>query len=288
MESRSQNLYYIVRRVDKLGTRPPRELNQPRVEKCTTGSATSSEKRSDGNHAQGDLPAGPSRATSTKKKEKDKRQKWSKEDYKEVMYAFYMSLEKSAGNRTENTFSIWRSRNHNVRMNLNGNKLANVWRDIMNKKRLTDFELREIKEKVIADLKDIDSESVGIRDRDVDDRGEGTCGASCTNADIRVARTRYVDQRENVNHTRTLDDILINEGSGDEFELVGEGNHNVNYNTTGINIIVSHPSVNENSETNGNPKKRKSDQTEKENNDVEYTSFRNEIIETIEKTEAIT
>ena len=50
---------------------------------------------------------------------------------------------------------------------------------------------------------------------------------------------------------------------------------------------MSHPSVNENSKTNSNPKKRKSDQTGKENNDVEYTSFRNEIIETIEKTEAI-
>ena len=50
---------------------------------------------------------------------------------------------------------------------------------------------------------------------------------------------------------------------------------------------MSHPSVNENSKTNSNPKKRKSDQTGKENNDVEYTSFRNEIIETIEKTQAI-
>ena len=39
--------------------------------------------------------------------------------------------------------------------------------------------------------------------------------------------------------------------------------------------------------TNSNPKKRKSDQTGKENNDVEYTSLRNGIIETIEKTEAI-
>ena len=36
-----------------------------------------------------------------------------------------------------------------------------------------------------------------------------------------------------------------------------------------------------------NSKKRKSDQTGKENNDVEYTSFRNEIIKTIEQTEAI-
>ena len=130
--------------MDKQGTRPPRELTQPRVEKCTTGSASSSEKRSDGNHAQGDLPAGPSRATSTKKKEKDKRQKLSKEDYKEVMYAFYMSLEKSA----EHTFRIWRSRNHNVKMNLNGNKLVNVRKDIINKKRLTDFELREIRKRL--------------------------------------------------------------------------------------------------------------------------------------------
>ena len=38
-----------------------------------------------------------------------------------MMYTFYMSLEKPAGNHTENTSRIWRSRNHNVRMNLDGN-----------------------------------------------------------------------------------------------------------------------------------------------------------------------
>ena len=134
MKTRSQNTYHIVRRVGKNGTRPPGESNQPGVEKCTTGSATSLGKHSAGNHAQGDLPAGPSRVTPTKKKEKDKIQKWSREDYKELMYAFYMSLEKPSGSHTENTFSIWRSRNNNVRMNLNGNKLANVRRDIMNNK----------------------------------------------------------------------------------------------------------------------------------------------------------
>ena len=50
---------------------------------------------------------------------------------------------------------------------------------------------------------------------------------------------------------------------------------------------MSHPSVNENSKANSNPKKWKSDRAGKENNDVEYTSFRNKIIETFEKTEAI-
>ena len=72
----------------------------------TSGSATSLEKHADGNHAQGDLPASPSRVTPTKKKEKDKRRKWSSEDYKEVMYDFFMSLEKLAGCNTENIFRI--------------------------------------------------------------------------------------------------------------------------------------------------------------------------------------
>ena len=171
-------------------------------------------------------------------------------------------------------------------MNLNGNGLANVRRDI-NQKRLTDFELGKIKEKVIADMKDIDSGNGGIRDGDVDDRDERIGGVSSTDADTRVARISYVDQRENVNHIRALDDIPIDEGSEDEFELVGEGNHNVSYGTTGNTTVMYYPSVNENSKTNSNSKKRKSDRTEKENNDVEYTSFRNEVIETVEKTEAI-
>ena len=71
-------------------------------------------------------------------------------------YSAYMFLEKPTGSHThkKNIFRIWRSCNHKIRMNLDGNKLVNVRRDIMNKKRLTDFELREIKEKVIADVKD--------------------------------------------------------------------------------------------------------------------------------------
>ena len=56
---------------------------------------------------------------------------------------------------------------------------------------------------------DTDSGNVGIRDGDVDDRDEGTGGVSCTDADAREARTRNVDQRENMNHVGALDDIPI-------------------------------------------------------------------------------
>ena len=203
-----------------------------------------------------------------------------------MVYAFYMSLEKLAGSLTESTFGIWRSCNNNVWMNLNGNKLGNVRRDIMNKKRLTGFELREIKEKVIADVKDIDSGNVGIRDEDVGNKDEGTDGVSCTDPDTSVARTRYFDQRENLNHIIALDGIPIYEGSEGEFELVVEGNH-VSYDTADNNTMISHLCFHENSKTNSNPKKLKSDRTGKENNDVDYTLFRNKIIETIEKTESM-
>ena len=108
------------------------------------------------------------------------------------MYAFYMSLRKPAGSQTENTFSIWRIRNHNIGINLNGNKLENVQRDTMNKKILKDIELREIKEKVIADVKDRDSGNVGIRDEDVDDRYEVIGSTSYTDADT---SKMYADQR---------------------------------------------------------------------------------------------
>ena len=89
--NQSQNTYHIARGMGKQGMHPPRGSNQPGIEKCTTGSATSLRKHFDGNHAQGDLPEGPSRVRPTKKKEKNKRQDWSREDYKEVMYAFYVS-----------------------------------------------------------------------------------------------------------------------------------------------------------------------------------------------------
>ena len=79
MKSRSQNIYHIIHRVGKQGTHSLSESNQSGVEKCTTGSKIFLEKHSNANHAQGDRPADPSRVIPIKKKEKDKRQKWSRE-----------------------------------------------------------------------------------------------------------------------------------------------------------------------------------------------------------------
>ena len=108
-------------------------------------------------------------------------------------------------------------------------------------------------------------------DADITDRDESTGGVCCTDAGTRVARTGYVEHRENVNHIGTSDHISIYERSEDKFELVGEGKHNVSYDIADNNTIIPHLSIN----------------ICKENSDVEYTSFRNEIIKNIAETEAI-
>ena len=70
-----------------------------------------------------------------------------------------------------------------------------------------------------------------------------------------------VERRENINHIGTLDHITIYERSEDKFKLVGKGKHNVSYNTTDNNTIISHLSINKYSKTNSNPKKGKSERT---------------------------
>ena len=99
---------------------------------------------------------------------------------------------------------------------------------------------------------------MGITDRD-----ESTGGVCCTDAGTRVARTGCVERRENINHIGTLDHITIYERSEDKFKLVGKGKHNVSYNTTDNNTIISHLSINKYSKTNSNPKKERVKELEK-------------------------
>ena len=68
---------------------------------------------------------------------------------------------------------------------------------------------------------------------------------------------------------------------------MGESKHNVSYDIADDNTMIPHLSINKCSKTNSNPKKGKSDRTGKENSDVEFTSFRTEIIKNIAETEAI-
>ena len=153
MKTRSKKSYHIVRRVGNQGTRPPRELSQLGVEKCTTDSASSPNYTSDGHQERESPNSGPSEKEPPTKNQKEKRIRWSREDYSDVMYAYYKSLEKPSGNHTDNTYNIWRSRNPDIRPKMDGNKLANVRRDILKNNRLLDIELTQIKESVKAEIR---------------------------------------------------------------------------------------------------------------------------------------
>ena len=60
------------------------------------------------------------------------------------MTAFYQALNEPKNNNTKRTFEIWRKEVGKHRPYIDANKLANVRRDIVNKKGLTEAEVEDI------------------------------------------------------------------------------------------------------------------------------------------------
>ena len=120
--------------------------------------SNSSPNESPYGHQKGMHPtSGPAGPTPTKH-HKEKRKRWTREEYKEIMYCFYYALEKPQTNNTEDTFIAWCSRNSESEKieGLDANKLANVRRFIMRSKKLSDVEIAQIKEIVLNDTREKD------------------------------------------------------------------------------------------------------------------------------------
>lgn len=80
---------------------------------------------------------------------KGKRQKWTRDEYKSVMKAYYQAIERpTETSNTKETYRLWRIENPETRPNMDENKLANVRRDIVNRKRLSEAELEELRQNV--------------------------------------------------------------------------------------------------------------------------------------------
>ena len=151
MNLRSKS-YRIARRAGQQGARPS-GLDQPEVEKLATESKSSITQSFHG-HQDGRIP-NPSPGNSTlNQTQKKKRNKWTREEYKDVMYCFHFTLENPTTNNTDGTFNKWRERNSNNEKltYLDANKLANVRRYIVREKKLTDTEIAQIKEQVRVDM----------------------------------------------------------------------------------------------------------------------------------------
>ncbi|CAI9726537.1 Hypothetical predicted protein [Octopus vulgaris] len=140
---KTKSVYQSACPMVNLEARPPGK-SQPGIEKSSTGTNSSPNTDMDGHSSP---PSSPPQ------KEKSKRNKWTREEYKEVIYAYYYALGRPSQERhTANSYSIWRTRNQDSRPYLDENKLANVRRDILRNNRLTDSEISAIKHATENDI----------------------------------------------------------------------------------------------------------------------------------------
>ena len=131
----------ITRRADQQGVRSP-VRNQAGVEKLDAGTNLPTSTCLVGNQNREKPNLGPLNLSTTQNKHK--RIKWTKEEYKGVMRAFYMAKHNpSRGNNSSRIYEIWRTANPDKRPNLDPKKLANIRRDIVSNHRLTITELSE-------------------------------------------------------------------------------------------------------------------------------------------------
>ena len=80
------------------------------------------------------------------------RQKWTREDYIEVMFCYYKAMADPNEGVTRDAYRIWRERNPNERPNLTDNALMNQRRFIEKENKLTEIELDNIKQRVENEL----------------------------------------------------------------------------------------------------------------------------------------
>ena len=159
----------IARRADQQGARPPTR-NQAGVEKSTTGT-TSPNNDLAGNLTENFSQQGPPDTEDTSRNnEKASRQKWTREEYIQVMTAFYEAeLTPVEGSNTEQTYKLWREKHPESRPAMDANKLANVRRDIIRKKRLEDTTLQQLQNAIIEEVErqNIDNNSNDVEETEM-------------------------------------------------------------------------------------------------------------------------
>ena len=145
MKTRSQNSCCIGRHADKSGPRPS-VRNQAEVEKCASGTKFPKDSLK-GHQNCVKANSGPSKTSKSSNKNDLKKQKWTREEYREIMEAYYYAkYHPSDESNTKRTYKIWRENNLNNRQYIDANKLANARRQIVKDKRLTDIELSQIED----------------------------------------------------------------------------------------------------------------------------------------------
>ena len=168
MQTRSKTSCCIDRRAVEKGSRPPVMTNQAGIEKLATVLASSENKDLDGHLNKSKSIPSPLNSP-PKKPTKAKREKWTREDYREVMYAFYLASKMPSEGLTKDSYRIWRERNVGKRAYLDANKFSNVRRQILRNNLLTPVELEEIRQQVNIDIEDMNDQNPVVREEGVNE-----------------------------------------------------------------------------------------------------------------------
>ena len=124
----------IGRHPGKKGPRPPAS-NQAGLEKSATGTNSPINDVED-SHPEDTSNSGSLHSSNSKPKVS--RQKWSREDYIDVIEAFYnATTHPTATSTSEAAYTIWREKHQNERKNMDAKKLSNMRRYILKTEKLS-------------------------------------------------------------------------------------------------------------------------------------------------------
>ena len=133
---------HIARRVDKQGARAS-VSDQAGVEKLATGSKFPVNNGQEAGHTRPLPNNGPSVLNTNNVTEtKNTKQKWSRDEYREVIESYYTStFFPFRKPNTIETYEIWREKNPTARPNMDPNKLTTLRRTIIKNKYLSEMEI---------------------------------------------------------------------------------------------------------------------------------------------------
>jgi len=165
MSSRNiRNSYRIAHRAGQQGARPP-VSDQAEVEKLSTDLPSQASEEANPNESLSQQGPSTLERPATNVDRRNTRQKWTREDYIELMFCYYKAKADPSEGVTKDTYRIWRGRNPNQRPNLTDNALMNQRRFIEKQNKLRGIEIDEIKQRVESELNVQNSQT----DTEVDD-----------------------------------------------------------------------------------------------------------------------
>ena len=209
------------------GAHPPTR-NQAGVEKTITRTTLPNNDLA-GNLTETFSQKGPPNTKSlSRSKQKTIRQRWAREEYIQVMTAFYEAkFSPAEGSSTEQTYKLWREKHPEIRPAMDANKLAKVRPDIIKNKRLEDTTLQQIQNDIREKIEiqnvdntcnatkdgteesEIQHETTVISQPDIETSDQTNTNDSASSEEVSAISEKIMNKLEELKHQHLSDRIQL-------------------------------------------------------------------------------